>query len=111
VYKHLDFPVSNYASANYDSILQDGKLVGFSMFTGYTYNERLVLSLSTVDPSLAIGEEVTLVWGEPDGGSRKASTERPHRQFEVRATVGPAPYSKEVREHYAEGWRTTAASA
>jgi vanillate/3-O-methylgallate O-demethylase len=110
-YKHLDLPVSNYASANYDSIIKDGKVVGASMFTGYTYNERLVLSLSTVDPSLAIGEEVTLVWGEPDGGSRKASTERPHRQFEVRATVGPAPYSKEVREHYAEGWRTTAASA
>ncbi len=109
VYKHLDLPVSNYASANYDMITSGGKLVGFSMFTGYSYNERSVLSLSTVDPSLAIGEEVTLVWGEPDGGTRKASTERPHRQLDVRATVGPAPYSTEVREHYAEGWRNKAA--
>jgi vanillate/3-O-methylgallate O-demethylase len=108
VYKHLDFPVSNYASANYDSILQDGKLVGFSMFTGYTYNERSILSLSTIDPGIPVGADVTLVWGEPDGGSRKASVERPHRQTEVRAKVGPAPYSTEVREHYAEGWRQAA---
>lgn len=107
-YKHLDLPVSNYASANYDSILRNGEMVGFSMFTGYSYNERSVLSLSTIDPSIPVGAEVTLVWGEPDGGTRKASVERPHRQIEVRATVGPAPYSTEVREHYAEGWRQTA---
>jgi vanillate/3-O-methylgallate O-demethylase len=109
VYKHLDFPVANYASANYDMITSGGKLVGFSMFTGYSYNERSILSLSTVDPSLAIGDEVTLVWGEPNGGTRKASTEHPQRQIEVRATVGPAPYSREVRELYAEGWRNKAA--
>jgi vanillate/3-O-methylgallate O-demethylase len=105
VYKHLDLPVSNYASANYDAILSGGKLVGFSMFTGYSYNERAVLSLSTIDPAIPVGTEVTLVWGEPDGGSLKASVERPHRQLEIRATVAPAPYTKEVREHYAEGWR------
>jgi hypothetical protein len=50
-----------------------------------------VLSLSTIDPGLVVGEEVTIVWGEPGGGTRKGSTERPHRQIEVRATVGPAP--------------------
>jgi vanillate/3-O-methylgallate O-demethylase len=107
-YKHLELPVSNYASANYDSIVKDGKLVGFSMFTGYTYNERSILSLSTIDPGIAVGENVTLLWGEPDGGSAKASAEHPHRQLEVRATVAPAPYTSEVREHYAEGWRSTA---
>lgn len=107
-FKHLDLPVSNYASANYDSILAGGKLAGLSMFTGYTYNERRVLSLATVDPSLDVGTEVTLVWGEPDGGTTKPSVEHPHRQIEVRATVAPAPYSSEVREHYAEGWRSTA---
>jgi vanillate/3-O-methylgallate O-demethylase len=107
-FKHLDLPVSNYASANYDLILAGGKLAGLSMFTGYTYNERRVLSLATVDPSLDVGTEVTLVWGEPDGGTTKPSVEHPHRQIEVRATVAPAPYSSEVREHYAEGWRSTA---
>jgi len=53
-----------------------------------------------------VGTEVTLVWGEPDGGSKKASVERPHRQMEVRATVAPVPYSQEAREHYHEGWRS-----
>jgi vanillate/3-O-methylgallate O-demethylase len=107
-YKHLDLPVSNYASANYDAITSGGEVVGLSMFTGYSYNERTVLSLATVDPSLAVGTEVTLLWGEPGGGSSKPSTERPHRQIEVRATVSPAVYSKDVREHYAEGWRNKA---
>jgi vanillate/3-O-methylgallate O-demethylase len=105
-YKFLELPVSNYSSANYDSILLDGKLVGYSMFSGYSSNERAMLSLSTIDHEIPVGTEVTLVWGEPDGGSAKASVERPHRQLEVRATVAPAPYTKEVREHYAEGWRT-----
>jgi len=107
-YKHLDLPVSNYASANYDAVTAGGKVVGLSMFSGYSYNERRVLSLATVDPSLSVGTQVTLVWGEPDGGSTKPSTERPHRQMEVRATVSPAVYSKDVREHYAEGWRNKA---
>jgi vanillate/3-O-methylgallate O-demethylase len=101
--------VSNYAASNYDSILSGGKVVGLSMFTGYTHNERKVLSLATVDHDLPIGANVTVVWGEPGGGSAKASVERPHRQFEVRATVAPAPYTKEVREHYHEGWRSAEA--
>jgi vanillate/3-O-methylgallate O-demethylase len=105
-YKFLEMPVSNYSSANYDSILLDGNVVGYSMFTGYSSNERAMLSLSTIDHEIPVGTEVTLVWGEPDGGSAKASVERPHRQLEVRATVAPAPYTKEVREHYAEGWRS-----
>jgi vanillate/3-O-methylgallate O-demethylase len=105
-YKYIDLPLSNYASANYDSVLLDGELVGLSLFSGYSYNERSMLSLATVDPSLDVGTEVTLLWGEPDGGTLKGSVERPHRQVEIQATVSPVPYSKEAREHYAEGWRT-----
>jgi vanillate/3-O-methylgallate O-demethylase len=45
------------------------------------------------------------VWGEPDGGSRKATVER-HQQLEVRAVVSPAPYSVVARkEYYQQGWR------
>jgi vanillate/3-O-methylgallate O-demethylase len=105
--KGLDVPISNYSSSNYDSVSLDGKLVGLSLFTGYSHNERLELSLGVVDPSIEVGTEVTLVWGEPDGGSLKASVERPHKQVEVRATVSPVPFSSEAREHYAEGWRLT----
>jgi vanillate/3-O-methylgallate O-demethylase len=105
VYKYIDLPLSNYTSASYDKIVSKGKTVGFSMFAGYSYNERSMLSLGVVDPEIEIGTEVTLVWGEPDGGSQKTTVER-HRQIEIRAIVSPVPYSKVARETYAEGWRT-----
>jgi vanillate/3-O-methylgallate O-demethylase len=103
--KYLDLPQSNYASASYDKVLSSGKTVGFSMFTGYSYNERSMLSLGVVDPDVEIGTEVRIVWGEAAGGSRKTTVER-HRQIEIRAIVSPVPYSKVARETYAKGWRT-----
>ena len=75
------------------------------MFTGYSYNEKQALSLATVDPEIPVGSEVRVVWGEPDGGSRKTTVE-PHKQIEVRAIVSSVPYSRVARENYAEGWRT-----
>jgi vanillate/3-O-methylgallate O-demethylase len=105
-YKYIDLPLSNYTSATYDMIMHAGKVVGFSMFSGYSFNERSMLSLAVVNPDIEIGTEVTLVWGEEGGGSQKTTVER-HKQTEIRAIVSPAPYSKVVREGYAEGWRTT----
>lgn len=99
-YKHFDPPLANYGYFNYDTVLDSaGAQVGFSMWTGYSENERKALSLATVDPDVAIGTEVKVVWGEPDGGSRKATVE-PHRQFEVRAIVSPTPYAAVVRSEY-----------
>jgi vanillate/3-O-methylgallate O-demethylase len=106
IYKYIDLPLSNYTSASYDKIMNNGKVVGFSMFAGYSYNERSMLSLGVVDPDIEFGDKVTLVWGEEDGGSQKTTVER-HRQIEIRAIVSPAPYSKVVREGYAEGWRSS----
>jgi vanillate/3-O-methylgallate O-demethylase len=107
-YQFLDLPISNYGASNFDSVLDDGgDLVGLSLFTGYSYNERRVLSLATVDPEVELGDEVRVVWGEPDGGTRKKTVE-PHRQLEVSATVSPVPYSEHARTTYAEGWRTAA---
>jgi vanillate/3-O-methylgallate O-demethylase len=108
MYKYIDLPLSNYTSASYDKILSGGKDVGFSMFAGYSYNERSMLSLGVVDPEIELGSEVTLVWGEEGGGSQKTTVER-HKQLEIRATVSPVPYSKAVREEYATGWRTAQA--
>lgn len=105
-YKHLEFPLANYAAMNYDRIERDGELAGFSMYTGYSFNERSVLSLAVIDADIDVGTEVTVVWGEPDGGTDKHTVEKPHRQLAVRATVAPVPFSKDAREHYAEGWRT-----
>ena len=75
------------------------------MFSGYSYNERSMLSLSTIDPEVEIGTEVALVWGEEGGGSRKTTVER-HTQIDIRAMVSPAPYSRVAREFYAAGWRS-----
>ncbi|MBV8843061.1 MAG: aminomethyltransferase family protein [Bryobacterales bacterium] len=106
-YKYIDLPLSNYTSASYDKIVQGSKTIGLSMFAGYSYNERSMLSLGVVEHDIPVGAEVTLVWGEEGGGSKKTTVER-HKQIEIRATVSPVPYSKVVRETYAEGWRTAA---
>jgi vanillate/3-O-methylgallate O-demethylase len=108
-YQFFDLPNANFGSSNFDSVVDAGdKVVGLSMFTGYSANERKALSLATVDPDVPIGAEVRVIWGEPDGGSGK-STVQPHEQFAVRAIVSPAPYSTVVRESYHEGWRSAAA--
>jgi len=105
-YQFFDLPIANYGSSNFDSVLdRDGNLVGYSMFAGYSANEKRALSLATVDPQIEIGAEVQVVWGEPDGGSRKLTVE-PHKQLNVRAIVSPVPYSVAARLEYAEGWRT-----
>jgi len=105
-YKYFDLPLANYASTNADRVIDaGGRTVGLSMFTGYSYNERAALSLATVDHEIPVGTEIKLVWGEPDGGTRKTTVE-PHAQFAVRAVVSPVPYSKVARETYAQGWRT-----
>jgi vanillate/3-O-methylgallate O-demethylase len=107
----FDLPIANYGSSNFDSVLDaDGNVVGFSMFSGYSSNEKRALSLATVDPAVEIGSEVTVVWGEPDGGTRKTTVDHGQRQVQVRAVVAPTPYSEPARMSYAEGWRTAARS-
>jgi len=105
VFKYIDLPLSNYASASYDRVMKGSKRVGLSMFTGYSYNERSMLSLGFVDPDIEVGNELVLVWGEENGGTKKTTVER-HRQTEVRVVVSPVPYSVVARNTYAEGWRT-----
>jgi len=102
--KWIDFPLSHYASTNADMVMRDGKMVGMSMFTGYSYNERCMLSLGVVDHDVQVGDVLTLVWGEPDD-SGKTSTEK-HDQAEIRVRVSPTPYAREARENYADSWRT-----
>lgn len=107
-FKYFDLPLANYASSNYDSVIDaDGSIVGMSMFSGYSYNEKQALSLATIDPSIPIGTEVKVVWGEENGGTEKTTVE-PHQQIELRAIVSPIPYSRVARETYHEGWRTEA---
>ncbi len=106
-YKFIDLPLSNYASASYDKVLMAGKQVGINMFSGYSYNERSMLSLGIVDPDIALGTEVKILWGEEGGGTKKPTVER-HKQLEIRAIVSPAPYAKQAQTTYHEGWRSKA---
>ena len=108
--KYIDIPLSNYSTWPNDKALLDGELVGLSTFSGYSYNERSYLSLAMVDVDLEFGTEITLVWGEENGGSSKPVVER-HAQAEIRAIVSPAPYSEVVRSSYHEGWRSKAGVA
>src|SRR5688572_18977538 len=104
-YKYIDLPLSNYASASFDKIVGDGgKIVGASMFAGYSYNEKSMLSLGIVDADVKDGTELKLVWGEENHGTKKSTVER-HKQADIRVVVSPVPYSNVVRETYAEGWR------
>jgi vanillate/3-O-methylgallate O-demethylase len=105
--KYIDLPLSNYATWPYDTVLLDGEPVGLSTFSGYSYNERSMLSLAILDCDVPIGAEVTLVWGE-GGEAAKPVVER-HVQAEFRAVVSPCPYSEVVRSSYGgEGRRTRA---
>ena len=108
--KYIDLPLSNYSTWPNDKVLRDGEMVGVSTFSGYSYNERSMLSLAVVDVDVELGTEVTLVWGEEEGGSAKPVVER-HRQVELRAVVSPCPYSEQPRKTYHEGWRTKAGVA
>jgi vanillate/3-O-methylgallate O-demethylase len=104
--KFFDLPIANYASSSYDMVKAGERLVGFSMFTGYSHNERCGLSLGVLDADIEFGTELTLVWGEENGGTAKSTVER-HRQCEVRVKVAPVPYSRDARTSYHSGWRTS----
>lgn len=107
-YKFFDLPLANYASSSYDRVSRNGKTVGLSMFAGFSYNERVGLSLGVVDPEFKDGDELVLTWGEPDQGTGKTTVER-HRQLDVRVRVAAVPYSRDARENYADSWRTKGA--
>jgi vanillate/3-O-methylgallate O-demethylase len=98
--KYIDLPLANYATLPFDKVLKDGKTVGLSTYTGYTYNERAIISLAVVDVAQSEpGTKLTLIWGEEGRGSSKPTVER-HVQAEIKVTVAPAPISEVARVSY-----------
>jgi glycine cleavage system aminomethyltransferase T len=97
--KSIDFPKARYGFFQADKVLHKGTQVGISMDVGYIHNERAMVSLATLNKELSEpGTQVTVLWGESPN-SRKPGVE-PHRQVEIRATVAPAPYVREIRDSY-----------
>jgi syringate O-demethylase len=107
--KFIEFPSAVYSMHPFDTVVADGKSVGLSTWVGYSSNERKMLTLAVLEENYARpGTEVTFVWGEENGGTKKPTVER-HRQIEIRATVAPVPYVETVRKNYTEGgWRKQA---
>lgn len=98
--KYIDLPLANYATLPYDKVMKGNKVVGISTYTGYTYNERAMVSLAIVENEYSdSGTEVMVVWGEQGRGSSKPTVER-HGQVQIRATVAPAPISEVARVEY-----------
>lgn len=100
VVKYIDQPLANYATLPYDKVLQGDKIVGVSTYTGYTFNERAMISLAMVDLAVSEpGTKLTVVWGEEGGGSSKPTVER-HKQAHIGVTVAPAPIAEVARVAY-----------
>jgi glycine cleavage system aminomethyltransferase T len=98
--KYIDLPLANYSTLPFDKIVKNGKTVGVSTYTGYSFNERAMLSLACIDVKHAKpGTKVSVVWGEDSGGTKKPTVER-HNQATIRATVQPAPYGETARTAY-----------
>ncbi|MBV9742548.1 MAG: aminomethyltransferase family protein [Acidobacteriia bacterium] len=104
--KFMEFPSAVYSMHPFDRVLANGKTVGLSTWIGYSHNEARMLTLAMVDEAYSKpGTQVELLWGEPNGGSRKQTVE-PHIQMEIPAIVSPVPYAEVARELYAPaGWR------
>jgi len=105
--KFIEFPSAVYSMHPYDRVVGEGKTAGISTWIGYSSNERKMLTIAVLEPQFAEpGSEVTLIWGEENGGTRKPTIER-HKQMEIRAIVSPVPYAETARKVYADGkgWR------
>ena len=107
-YKFFDLPLANYASSNYDRVVDaDGNTVGLSMFTGYSYNEKKALSLAHHRPRDPARHRAPRRLGRGERRHKKTTVE-PHKQIDVRAIVSPVPYEDGAR-NLCQGWRTARA--
>ena len=108
-YQFFEVPAADYGSSNCNAVPDSsGAAAGLSMFSGSSASERRALSLATIDSTIETGTEVTVIWGEPGGGSSKTSVE-PHDQIPVRAIVSPVPCPADARTGYHAGRRTAGA--
>lgn len=97
--KFMEMPNAHYAAHPYDQVLIGDRLGGVSTYPCFLSVYHQWISLAMVDEADAeVGKEVVVLWGEPDGGSKKPGVEK-HQQKEIRATIQPWPYSKQAKEY------------
>lgn len=94
-YKKLELPTGSYSTSPSDRVQLNGNDVGVSFYPVYSEADRSCISLASIRPDLAKdGQELTLIWGEPDGGSGKPAVER-HIQKTVRVIVDSKPIKRD----------------
>lgn len=85
--KYLETPLPRYARVQADAVYSGDRLVGVSTMCGYTVNAGSWFSVAMVDERDAEdGTEVSVLWGEENGGTPKHAVER-HVQTPIRAIV------------------------
>ncbi|SFG30215.1 syringate O-demethylase/vanillate/3-O-methylgallate O-demethylase [Novosphingobium sp. CF614] len=99
--KAMEVPTAHYAAYPYDAVLDaQENLVGVSTYTAFLAPDGAWVALAVVDEAHAAeGSRVTIVWGEPNGGSHRPTVER-HRQMEIRGTISSWPFSKLAQTGY-----------
>lgn len=89
--KYMQAPNAAYVMWQFDEVRVGDRLVGLSNRNSYTVNIGHWASIAILDEAEAQdGTTVTLIWGEPDGGAARDTTET-HVQVEIRATVRTQP--------------------
>jgi glycine cleavage system aminomethyltransferase T len=99
--KFMEMPTPHYASYPYDAVCDgNGTRVGISSYAAFLAPDNAWVSLAVVDEEFAQpGTKLTVLWGEPEGGSKRPTVER-HVQMEIRATVSGWPFSGLARSGY-----------
>lgn len=94
-YKRMEMPYGNYCTSPQDIVSNGNGAVGVSYYPVYSVHANGWFSLGAIDEDLAVdGTELTLTWGEPNGGSGKPMVE-PHQQKTVRVVVDAKPIKRD----------------
>lgn len=99
--KAMEVPSAHYSAYPYDTVLdRKGSPVGVSTYTSFLAPDNCWVTLAVVDEAVAAeGSELTIIWGEPNGGSNRPTVEK-HVQMEMRGIVSSWPFSKLAQSGY-----------
>ena len=91
-FKYIEMPAAFYGGVQVDRVECDGELIGVSTLCSYSANVRGWISVVMIDEDrLRFGQQVQLVWGEPNGGTANPGVER-HTQTTIRGTLSERPF-------------------
>jgi vanillate/3-O-methylgallate O-demethylase len=104
--KYIDLPLSNYSTWPNDKLLLDGEMVGVSTFSGYSYNERSMLSWASSTATSRSAPRSCSSGARRTAARRSRWSSATARPRSARSSA--RSYSEVARTSYHEGWRTKA---